>query len=146
MIKTLVFVVALALIPGCGVKRVYSGPAKHRDEIAILKGAVGGAIIVNIDNAGKRPDLVFRSRYELLPGAHEIEVRFNREPLMSSEVPCFVKFNAEPGKLYQVIGEFVRGKGWRAFLRKYNGNWSRKEMKLPPRAGEDTPCVFTGKI
>ncbi len=92
--------------------RTYDGLPKEQNEIAMLVGIhkytsfKNEDVIVQIVSVDKKQG--FRgSRWdgeyeiELLPGLHEIEVRFRGHSILSTET-LTLSFNAEPGRTYTV--------------------------------------------
>jgi hypothetical protein len=134
-------VLPLVVLSSCGIKRFYSGPPRPREEIARMRYSEQGAKIVDIDGASFRIALVERYGYELLPGPHTIEVSYYRA-FRSGRQTCFIKFDAEAGKEYQVIGFSTRSWKWGAFLRKYTNGYSDYEYAQPFSKESDVLCRF----
>lgn len=113
-LKFIIIVIATQLCISCAAKyyRVYEAEPKAGKDVALLVGIQKWASfknedaivrIVSIDNKTGFSGSWWDGEYEieLLPGVHEIQVRYNAYGFRST-TPMALSFNFEPGQIYMV--------------------------------------------
>lgn len=111
---SLVLLVAVSVLSGCGTMQAYPGEARSPDQVAIIKpGHRFGpnAEIISIDGRklGSGED-----RVEVLPGRHTISARVivsNGEDMTVITNPMELHLDAQAGHTYLLFGE-ASGGGW----------------------------------
>lgn len=102
-----VAVLLAAAATGCGPNRLYAGPPRPRDQIAVVEGVDTTKTswrVVEVD--GKRFSVFASQKFELEPGRHRIAIVFREERwgsiAIESAEPCDVDLMAEAGHHYMV--------------------------------------------
>jgi hypothetical protein len=99
---------ALMTLTGCGTAKIYDGPARSKDQVAVLFRHANDVEILSVD--GQRLSLLKRVKVlELLPGSHTIECCFRSEYMgtgyasaSSTKGTVRLSFEARPGYTYWV--------------------------------------------
>jgi hypothetical protein len=124
---------------GCGPQRLYAGPARPAEEIAVVRGHTEvfgpGCYVQYVDGAAvlgawQRTYEAF-PEIELVPGEHRLSVGMRYTRFLKgarSMQNCLIVLPAQAGHTYEIHCETAEGE-WRAWARDLAG-------------GEATPCVF----
>jgi hypothetical protein len=109
---------------GCGPHRLYVGPPRPSDQIAVVEGVDSDRQswrVVEVD--GKKFSIFASQTFEIEPGRHQIAIAFKERVVsrvLESIEPCDVDFVAEAGHRYRVevnAQRFTQLRGlWQAHL------------------------------
>ena len=111
---SLVLLVAVSVLSGCGTTQAYRGEARSPDQVAIIKpGLKAGpkAEIISVDGRKLGSD---EDKVEVLPGRHTISARVivsDGEHMTIITTPMELHLDAKAGHTYLLFGE-ASGGGW----------------------------------
>jgi len=111
--KRLLIPILSLMILGCGAIKVYPGPERPRDQIAVLE--IGNVILYTVDEEGVRPGR--GAKLQILPGEHMIRGSIKMEGY--NPVPITYTFTAEAGHAYLFGADYQieRQLSWRPWIK-----------------------------
>lgn len=101
-VKRLVVLLGFLLVCGCGMTRMYEGPARHREEVAVIQGTKGVLSHVSILRVDDRAVGLTDSSAEILPGKHRVRLHRSKG---NTWTQGSLEFEAKGGHTYQADGE-----------------------------------------
>lgn len=111
--KRLLISILSLMILGCGGVKMYPGPERPRDQIAVLE--IGAVTVYTVDGVGVK--LTGRNTLQILPGEHVLRVSHKMEGY--GPMPVTYTFTAEAGHAYRFDADYQieRSLSWRPWIK-----------------------------
>ncbi|MBI3810876.1 MAG: hypothetical protein HY283_01535 [Nitrospirae bacterium] len=112
MRRLLISILGLMIL-GCGAIKMYPGPERTRDQIAVLE--IGAVTVYTLDGEGVK--IAGRNKLQILPGEHVLRASHNMGDY--GPMPVTYTFMAEAGHAYRFDADYRIGRtlSWRPWIK-----------------------------